>query len=279
MYQPEVLVLGPGGMKGIIEVGALQRLYENGNLRNLKAIVGCSIGSVIGLLFSCGYTPFEIYGFSKKYKTIFEFLPEKLTLRQVYENRGIIDPEIIKTALDKYVTNKFGRVPTLRELKEITGIKLCTVSTNVDAENFEYIDCDKFPNLECTDAVKIGINMPGLIGMVKFNGSVYVDGALTNPYPVDVYDDGEKEILGLFISEIYDKTSIIQLSFLLYLNLTLSALRGVKIRSSSEKCKHLQLKTTVKDPTGILENDDDRDKLYRMGFEQASDFLKETGRK
>lgn len=61
------LVLGSGGSRGIAHVGFLQALDENG----IKAdcIAGCSMGSVVGGLYSRGMTPAEMLSVVKKLKT------------------------------------------------------------------------------------------------------------------------------------------------------------------------------------------------------------------
>ena len=43
-----------GGVLGIAHVGALVRLYEIGGLRNIEAVAGTSVGSLIALALSCG---------------------------------------------------------------------------------------------------------------------------------------------------------------------------------------------------------------------------------
>ena len=53
------LFIGGGGYSGIMFIGVLEYLHEN-NLLNLKNFYGCSIGSLIGILYLSGYTPKEI---------------------------------------------------------------------------------------------------------------------------------------------------------------------------------------------------------------------------
>ena len=57
---PNVLVLGPGGIKGFAELGALIFLESVNYIDSIDTIVGCSVGSVIGLLLIIGYSATEI---------------------------------------------------------------------------------------------------------------------------------------------------------------------------------------------------------------------------
>ena len=50
------LVLSGGGMRGVIFVGALRYLYLNNMHNNIKHIAGCSVGSLIGLMFALKLT-------------------------------------------------------------------------------------------------------------------------------------------------------------------------------------------------------------------------------
>ncbi len=55
---PLVVVLSGGGARGIAHIGALSALEEAGF--SPDAIVGTSIGAIIGGLYACGYTPQEL---------------------------------------------------------------------------------------------------------------------------------------------------------------------------------------------------------------------------
>ncbi len=55
------LVLSTGGIKGLAILGALQYIDECGGLKNISEYWGSSIGSVLCVLLSIGYTPFEIF--------------------------------------------------------------------------------------------------------------------------------------------------------------------------------------------------------------------------
>lgn len=61
------LVLGAGGSRGIAHVGFLQALDENGIKPD--CIAGCSMGSVVGGLYSKGMTPAEMLSIVKKLRT------------------------------------------------------------------------------------------------------------------------------------------------------------------------------------------------------------------
>src|SRR6056297_3123288 len=59
-WTPELIVLGPGGVKGFLELGSLLVLEKWGWLDNVHTFVGVSVGAIISLLLICGYKVSEI---------------------------------------------------------------------------------------------------------------------------------------------------------------------------------------------------------------------------
>ena len=57
---PDVIVLGPGGMKGFLELGCLLPFQKLKILDNIKIMVGVSVGSIILLLYMLGYSVEDI---------------------------------------------------------------------------------------------------------------------------------------------------------------------------------------------------------------------------
>ena len=57
----DTLVLSGSSIKGITFLGALQYLYDNSLLKNVKTFVGTSSGAMISFLLIIGYTPVEIF--------------------------------------------------------------------------------------------------------------------------------------------------------------------------------------------------------------------------
>ena len=56
------LFIGGGGFDGFTFLGALEYIHKN-NLLDLKRFYGCSIGSLLGLMYISGKTPTEILNY------------------------------------------------------------------------------------------------------------------------------------------------------------------------------------------------------------------------
>lgn len=207
------LVLGGGGVKGILELGALHYLYTHDppilDGSKLATYAGTSVGSMICLLLICGVTPMEI--FDEIYKT------DKFVGKLQYGNLaswGLFDLNVVmehvKILMQKMVEretsplyNYTGDVCdiTLEELHERSGKLLRMVTTNVTRLQVEYLDYISTPHLRCIDAVKMSSNVPVVFKRLRYHGCYYVDGGLLDNYPVKCVDVEGAKIYAICVSE------------------------------------------------------------------------------
>lgn len=277
-WKPEILVLGPGGMKGFLELGALYVLEEKNILSEVKTFVGVSVGAIISLLIVCGYKIPEIIAESAD-TNIFNDL-SSVSIRDTRDKLGLVSSTPIRRKLVKNVINKFGYVPTLKELYHLTGLKLVCVTANLDKETAEYMSYETEPYLPVVDAVMYSMNIPIIFYKLKYKGCVYVDGALANPYPINIFDDGNTNILGLFIestsktqSEPIDSTTTMYIHKLIHF--TMTQLRDLIIKNCSEKCKHISLPTDIIDTTGLSIDAHIKADMIIKGYNIAQKFLED----
>ena len=278
MWKPEILVLGPGGIKGFLELGALHILESKGLLTNVNTFVGVSVGAIISLLIVSGYSITEIIAEAAD-ADIFNDL-SSVSVKDTREKLGLVSSAPIKRKLLKNVIEKFGYVPTLSQLFRSTGLKLVCVTANLDKERPEYMSYETEPDISCVDAVMYSMNIPIIFYKLKYKGCVYVDGALGNPYPLDQYDDGNTNILGIYIEstcrtdhEPADSTTTMY--FHKIIHFTMSELRRRIIKACSERCKHLCLPSKIVDSTGLSIDADLKAAMILSGYECGSKFIKE----
>lgn len=276
MWKPEILVLGPGGVKGFLELGALYALSNGNLLTEVTTYVGVSVGAIISLLMVCGYDATEIIVEASD-ANIFEDL-SSVNLRDVRNGLGLVSSEPIRRKLVRNVTSKFGSVPTLEQLYHFTGLKLVCVTVNLDKEEPEYMSYETEPSISCVEAVMLSMNIPVIFYKLKYKGCVYVDGALGNPYPIDQYDDGETNILGIYIqstrrtsSEPSDSSVTMYFNKLVHLSMT--QLRDRILAGCSDKCKSLCLNSNIIDTTGVSIDADLKADMILCGIQKAQEFI------
>jgi NTE family protein len=163
---PIALVLGGGGARGLAHIGVLRRLEERSV--PLEAIVGTSIGALIGGLYAAGTSLAEMEAVLRK--------TDKLTvakiLRPGFSASGLIDNDRVRKFLKSFV----GKT-TIEELP----LPFRAVAT--DLISGEEIVFDKGPLAE---AILASIAIPALFMPVYHDGRYLVDGGLSNPLPVSV---------------------------------------------------------------------------------------------
>jgi predicted acylesterase/phospholipase RssA len=272
----DVVVFGPGGIKAFLELGSLYYLEKTGRLKHTKTYIGVSAGSLICLLLNIGLTAKEIIYLAISDSSIIDIDISKIDVVKsinTFKNKlGFFSKDKIIKNLSRAIVEKWGHIPTLGELHEITGKELVVVSYPVGATKGDYFSYRNFPNLLCINPVLLSINIPIVFHVEKFNNKLYIDGAFGDPYPVLWKDDGKNNILGVYI-----KTSVRDPEYknpLLYLHDIVHAFFHVmtarNIEQASDKCLHIELDTDIIDTLGTTVTMEDKAHMIIAGIEKTA---------
>jgi predicted acylesterase/phospholipase RssA len=298
-WHPRVLVIGPGGIQGLKALGFLSPVEDAGLLKYVDTYCGVSVGAIITLLMVAGYQIREIVGEAASLN-IFKDI-ENLTIQSIVENKGFMSNEPVRRRLIQLIVNKFGTVPTLRGLYLQTGKAFIAVTLNATDEECVMMDPFTYPHVSCVDATMFSMNIPFVFYQLIYNGKTYVDGALANPYPIDYFDDGATNILGIYIKSNLNKTpavpdqrprpAILQriseaslapgpIPMGIYSYKIVHSLmdqrRNHILRDASDKCRHVCLETgdTI-DPLGYEIKVEEKAQMLVEGFNQGKEFISE----
>lgn len=289
-WNPRVLLLGPGGVKGLLILGFLFPLEDSGIFDCVDTYCGVSVGAMISLLKVSGYKIREIVGEAATLDLFKDI--GSLAIPEIIHQRGLISNEQIKRRLQQLMIAKFGSVPTLHGLYMRTGKVFIATTLNTTDERCEMMGPFTHPNVSCVDATMFSMNIPFLFYQLVYQGKVYVDGALGNPYPVDYFDDGNTDILGVYLKGDHSRTpehpgppQIIEpvvapqeaLSLGMYalkmIESVIEQRRNHLIQLSSQRCKHVCLKTHTKDTTGYTVSIEEKGDMLVQGFNRGREFL------
>lgn len=211
--------LSGGGAKGLAHIGVLKVLEENGIYPDL--VTGTSMGSIVGGLYSIGYTPDELSEFATNldWNDYFndsyprEYLP--------VEEKARADRYQLTFALEG------GKLKLPRGL--IQGKKIQTLLAGLTASAHGHSDFDNFclpfrcvaTNLETGEAVvfssgplrraiRSSMSIPSAFEPVEYDGRLLVDGLVVRNFPVqDAFDLGADFVLGVDVgSLLYDRDEI-----------------------------------------------------------------------
>jgi NTE family protein len=158
------LVLGAGGARGLAHVGVIEELQARGY--RIEAVVGCSIGALIGGAYCAGRLP--------EYKKWACSLTRREVFRLVdfaFGHPGFIKGDRVINALKGLVGE---------HLIENLSIPYKAVATDLDTRQQVWIS-----NGPLFDAIRASIAIPMLLTPHHYLGHDLVDGGLLAPVPVD----------------------------------------------------------------------------------------------
>lgn len=277
---PNVILCGPGGSRGILLLGALKRFFEEkigdkNFLGQVKIWAGVSIGAAISLLIVSGYTVEEIIDISLGVSLIEDIM--NINLNDITRNLGLMKLQSIEEKLKHFIHLKFGKIPTLQELYEITNLELSVVTFNCNKMRSEFLDRHTTPELSCVEAAILSMTIPILFQPRKLKSDLCIDGAIGSPFPVTHYDVNDRKVIGMYISSEDDYLNLDKnpLNFLYRLiHASMKVLRDTEIKYSSPNVKTLKLTTDFKDTTGLTMGKEAREEMLNKGYDIADSFLK-----
>lgn len=199
------VVLSGGGAKGVAHIGSLRVIEEAGI--PIDYIVGTSMGSIIGGLYSIGYTPNQLDSMVKRQDWTF-LLSDRVKRSALSLNE--------REKSERYVLS----FPFVKKPKDIAsggiikGQNLANLFSDLTVGYHDSVDFNKLPipfacvaeNVVNGDevvfhegvlatAMRASMAIPGVFTPVRQNGMVLVDGGMKNNYPADVAKEMGAEII------------------------------------------------------------------------------------
>ena len=239
----DTIVLAGGSAKSIVTLGALQYIYDNYLHRNLKYYIGTSAGAMICYLLIIGYTPIEIIVY-----ICTEQLLEKMQNFNVFslvQGRGASSFNVIQEQLEKMTILKIGYLPTLKDLKTNFNKELVCTSYNLTESRTVFLNSQDYPNLPCITALRMTSNLPLIFENYKYGNSFYIDGGVSENFPIDYGDLIGNKVLGInLIQEIKDYEPNMNTLEFIYKVMFIPIQQSIvhKISKASSKCKIIQLR-------------------------------------
>ena len=168
------LVLSGGAARGFAHAGVLKALAE----RDMKPgiISGVSAGSIVGSFYCDGYAPEEICEIFRKEK-IFEFVKLK------FRRHGLFSIEGLRDVLEKNLRTK-----RLEDLQKPLIITATNINRGVTVH---------FSEGNLAELVVASSSLPVIFNPAPIDGHHYVDGGVTNNFPIEPLQDICKTLVGV----------------------------------------------------------------------------------
>lgn len=177
------LALDSGSAKGMAHIGVIEELESKGY--TVTAVAGTSMGAVVAAYYSLGKLDIlKNWLLSLNKKSTFLTLDFSLS-------GGFIGGKKLMQAFEEHLGSA--------EFKD-TKIPLFITATNLDTGK-EHI----FNEGPIIHAIRASISVPGVMRPYFYNGNYFVDGAVTNPLPVDILHNNKfKNIVAVHLHEYID---------------------------------------------------------------------------
>ena len=264
------ICLSGGGVNGFAHLGALHYLYTTQSLKFVETFIGTSIGALIAFLYCIGITPISIYDNLK-------FLDGNTCFQMGNHKYGLDSGEyFIAKIIDILITFKVSPLLTFQQLFETYKKKLVICATNVYKHIPIYFNKDDHPDMRIIDAIRITTCIPFLFTPITLNGDLYIDGFLTDNYPINYTINYTKENGGSIddVLGIHVKSSTISVNNDSFDNYIYNLLCCFKNKSNNIIAKTCTISIDTKTMSVHFTIDlDQRDALFKLGEEEASKYL------
>jgi predicted acylesterase/phospholipase RssA len=207
------LVFSGGAEKGIAYIGIFKFLEEYNLLKDIESIYGTSIGAVMAVLVSIGYTYRELeYVISKT--NIKELIPiDILNIEQLLSTFGFIEPHKFHKLIRLLIEKKTG-IANITFKQHFTKYKKKIIITGSCISDYKcyYFSIDTFPDLSIFEALTISTSIPIMFKPITFENKLFVDGAVYDNYPIQhaTKNYNLNDILGILIFMDYNQEPMIQ---------------------------------------------------------------------
>jgi NTE family protein len=280
----DTLVISGGGVKGIAYIGVLKKLKEMELTKkiklDIKRICCVSVGCLFGLMYILGYGSDEM-----KYEVMNKNFDELKNVKftNIIKEYGLDNGECIITWIETLMIKKgYSKDMTMKELYEITNVKLQIVTTDLSKYDYYIFDSDKTPDVKVTFAIRLSISIPFIFTAEKYEGNIHVDGALINNYPIRLFKNELEHVLGIKIVTYGELEShnvmndIKELDEYIKHVMTLFFIQKEKnILLSEQYNEHTIYINTEKEHTAInfKLKKNEKKRLIELGYEGASNYF------
>lgn len=197
------LVLSGGGSHGSVQVGAFRFLYLENMHTTVTHIACCSIGCFVAVMFVFKFTIEEMEETIREviaYKD-FTFIPKSRYLK-IVSDYGLTDTSKVTRLLIKKIRVKYPEYDienmTFMDVAKSFGVNLYMSATNLNTEKNKIFCVEDTPNENVFRALHASICIPFLFKPVEIDNEFYVDGGMTNNFPINLFHDvPDENILGL----------------------------------------------------------------------------------
>ena len=177
------LVIAGGGAKSMAGLGAIHILRKNGHLEELRTVAGTSAGAIVATGVALNRNCVEM---CKAFAN--ETYVPSIDIGNFSNAFGIDTGAHLYRWIDIVLGE---RSHTFKSIYDETGITLIICATNMSTLSAKYFSPTETPDFDVKTAIRMSCSLPIFFSAVRHEGEVYVDGALTDAFPIDYVNNME----------------------------------------------------------------------------------------
>jgi len=241
------VVFSAGALGGIAFIGAIKAMEEHNLFPKIKGISGCSVGSVISMLYSIGYTSAELnkIGMGFKYKKYMD-----IQVLGFLQNCGLETGKKLVKLMSELIHYKTGmRDLTFEQHWNITGRELWINSSCITNNKACYYSVKTSPKMSILRAIRRSISIPFLFTTDTEQGMQYVDGGYHDSVPCWMFKKDETVCYAVKNAGFGSLSSDMDNEFLRFcMQITMNMHTSL---NNYRKTSLLQMYNVVEIPTGV----------------------------
>lgn len=277
---PSIMVLGGGGSKIVAMLGALKAIETRvpDFLHQVQMWVGTSAGAILSLLFCCRYTVRQLEG-ELTYLNMSSLLSFDITSLLVGKGMGLDSGErYLEWISEKMAAKGIHPMITLSQLKELTGLSLITVASDLHTRSSYFFSADSDPDIPAIMAVRASFGIPIWFTSISYKNMILLDGGLTLNCAfytvVESYADQNNDVVfGIDLNFTEAAGNVENLSLIEYVSLLgemfVSLQNGTSAVSTSVQSGHHRIHYVPlsKHYPLLVVSEEEKQKLFQEGFE------------
>lgn len=246
------IALSGGGALGYAHIGFLQAMEEY--KISPEVISGTSMGSIIGVLYSAGYKPIEIFDLVDKENM--NSLFNVIKLNKSF-GKGFFNHDKLRKLLEKSIShNSFDSLKT----------RFYCCVTDFNTASYRHISKGGY----LREYISASASIPIIYEPVEVEGEQYVDGGLMQNLPVEpLIEEGCDLIIGVDVVSATKRIEVSGLSNILDRTITLTIMQNTSFWA--EKCNYI-VKPNLQDYT--IMDFDKANELFEIGYQAGLIFFK-----
>lgn len=200
----ENLVLSGGGVKGIAYIGVLQYMEEHGLFRDLKRVLGVSIGAISALFFAMKMSANQSKDLLLKLSgaDMTEFKVDELKVDNIldfFSELSVDSGNRLHSIIRACIKVKLGDADaTFNDIHKYNpDLEMIIMGSELTRRERVYFSYKLTPDFPVWKAVAISALIPLYIKPIIHEGKLYADGGLTCNYPIDYFNDDIERTVGI----------------------------------------------------------------------------------